>query len=171
KIGFIGGDLKHPSIAERYEAYCHTLEARGIDIPTSWKSIDEPDTRIDNGYRAAKQILTHAAERPTAVFAANDALALGCMKYCREVGLPIPDSLAIVGFDNVEAGLYVEPRLSSVNVHREEMGSVAVRRLVEMIRDRNDVVSRTTTTVELVIRESCGGKRDLHLGEIANASV
>lgn len=171
KIGFIGGDLKHPSIAERYHAYCDSLEARGIEVPSSWKSINEPDTRIDNGYRAAKQILTHAAERPTAVFAANDALALGCMKYCREVGLPIPDSLAIVGFDNVEAGLYVEPRLSTVNVHREEMGSVAVRRLVELIRARNDVVTRTTTPVELVIRESCGGKRNFHFVKVANSSL
>ena len=170
KIGFIGGDIKHPSIAERYNAYCDTLEARDIEIPTSWKSIDEPDTRTENGYRAAKRMFSLTAERPTAIFAANDALALGCMKYCREVGLPIPDAVAIAGFDNVEAGLYVEPRLTTVNVHREEMGSVAVRRLVEMIRERNDVVIGTTTSVELVIRESCGGRRDLHLGEIATGS-
>jgi LacI family transcriptional regulator len=160
KIGFIAGDLKHPSIAERHAAYCATLETRGVDRLPTWVSIDEPDTRIENGYRAARQILTALGARPTAVFAANDALALGCLKYCKEVGLTVPTSLAVVGFDNVESGLHVEPRLTTVNVHREEMGGLAVRRLVEMIREGSDVVNRTTTPVELVVRESCGGKAE-----------
>lgn len=160
KIGFIGGDLKHPSIAERYRTYRGTLEGLGVEILSSWVSINELDTRIENGYRAAKQILTAVGARPSAIFAANDAMALGCIKYCREVGISIPGSLAVVGFDNVESGLHVEPRLTTVNVHREEMGGIAVRRLVEMIRDGSNVVNRTTTPVELVIRESCGGKSD-----------
>jgi len=91
-------------------------------------------------------------------------MALGCIKYCREAGISIPGSLSIVGFDNVESGLHTEPRLTTVNVHREEMGGIAVRRLVEMIRDKNEIVNRTTTPVELVIRESCGGKSDTHSG-------
>ena len=162
KIGFIGGDLKHPSITERYHSYCDTLRSHGIEIDSSWKSLDEPDTGVEDGYRAAKQLLCTAEKRPTAVFAANDALALGCMKYCKEVGLSIPESVAIVGFDNIEAGLLVEPRLTTVNVHREEMGAIAVRRLVEMMSDKSDVIVATTTPVELVIRESSGAKRDLH---------
>jgi LacI family transcriptional regulator len=171
KIAFVGGDLEHPSIAERYQAYCEALEARGIDIPPLWKSIGEPDTRSDNGYRGAKQLLTQDGERPTAIFAANDALALGCMKYCREAGLSVPDSVAIVGFDNIEAGFLVGPRLTTVNVHREEMGAIAVRRLVEMIREASDVVVRTTVPVELVIRESSGGRQDLHPSDAAVSSV
>jgi LacI family transcriptional regulator len=164
KIGFIGGDIKHPSIAERYRAYRSTLEGLGVEILLPWVSINEPGTRIENGYRAAKQILTAVGTRPSAIFAANDAMALGCIKYCREVGISIPGSLAVVGFDNVESGLHVQPRLTTVNVHREEMGGIAVRRLVEMIRDGSDVVNCTTTPVELIIRESCGGKSDALIG-------
>ncbi|MDP2883992.1 MAG: LacI family DNA-binding transcriptional regulator [Ignavibacteria bacterium] len=162
KIGFIGGDLDHPSIAERYHAYCDNLQSRGVEITSAWKSINEPDTCMENGYRAAKGILAPAARRPSAIFAANDAMALGCMKYCKDVGISVPDSVAIVGFDNIEAGLLVQPRLTTVNVHREEMGAMAVRHLVEMMRDKNDVMVKTTTPVELVIRESSGAKRDLH---------
>jgi LacI family transcriptional regulator len=160
KIGFIGGDLKHPSIAERYGAYRDTLQARGIGINPKWVSVDETGTRFDNGYRAAKNIFADASNRPTAVFAANDALALGCMRFCREIGLSVPGSVAIVGFDNVESGLLVEPRLTTVNVHREEMGGIAVRRLVEMIREKSNIVDRSTTPVELVVRDSCGGKHE-----------
>jgi len=171
KIGFVGGDLKHPSIAERYQAYREALEGSAINVPQWWQSIDEPDTRSDNGYRGAKQLLTHEGDRPTAIFAANDALALGCIRYCREAGVLVPDSVAIAGFDNIEAGLLVEPRLTTVNVHREEMGAIAVRRLVEMIREECNAVVRTTVPVELVIRESSGGKRDLHLREAAGSSL
>ena len=157
-IGFIGGDVEHPSIAERYHAYCDALQVHGIEIDSSRKSIQEPDTRVEDGYRAAKRLLSTVAKRPTAVFAANDAMALGCLKYCKEIGLSVPESLAIVGFDNIEAGLLVEPRLTTVNVHREEMGAMAVRRLVEMMRDKTDVTVTTTTPVELVVRESSGAK-------------
>ena len=160
KIGFIGGDIEHPSIAERYHSYCDTLHSHGIEIQASWKSINEPDTRVEDGYLAAKRLLSNGAKRPTAVFAANDAMALGCMKYCKEAGLCVPEPVAIVGFDNIEAGLLVEPRLTTVNVHREEMGAMAVRRLVEMMRDKTNVMVTTTTQVELVVRESSGSKRD-----------
>jgi len=158
KIGFLGADLKHPSIAERFNAYRDAIAAHRIRIAPSWISTDEPNTRFENGYRAALRMLEGSAERPTALFAANDALALGCMKYCSESEISIPEALAVVGFDNVESGLMVEPRLTTVNVHREEMGIIAVRRLVEMIRDKSNVVDRTTTQVELVVRESCGAK-------------
>jgi LacI family transcriptional regulator len=170
KIGFIGGDVEHPSIAERYNAYCDTLQSHGVETNSSWISINEPDTRIENGCGAAKKLLGSTGKRPTAVFAANDAMALGCMKYCKDVGLSIPESVAIVGFDNIEAGLLVEPRLTTVNVHREEMGAMAVRRLVEMMRDKNDVMIKTMTPVELVIRESSGVYRGLHAETAVHAA-
>jgi LacI family transcriptional regulator len=158
KIGFIGGDIRHPSIAGRYVGFRETLEVHGIKLSPSWLDVDEVSPRFDNGYRAAKRMLADKRTRPTAIFAANDALALGCMNYCKEAGIEIPESLAVVGFDNVESGLQVEPLLSTINVHREEMGGLAVRRLVEMINNKSAMVERVTTPVELVIRDSCGGK-------------
>jgi LacI family transcriptional regulator len=156
KIGFIGGDIHHPSINHRYTAYRDTLQGMGIELSSTWIDIDEPNTRMVDGYEAGKKIFSHNSNRPTAIFAANDAMALGCMKYLKEAGLKIPNDVAIVGFDNVEAGLPVEPRLTTVNVHREEMGCVAIRRMAEMIRDKSQVVTKTVTPVELVVRESCG---------------
>jgi len=158
KIGFIGGDAKHPSIAARFKTYCDTLTEHGIEVNEQWVNVDEVGTGFENGYLAAQKILNVHALKPTAVFAANDAMALGCMKYCNETGVSVPGSLALVGFDNVESGLHVEPRLTTVNVHREAMGSVAVRRLVEMINENGHVVDKTTTPVELIVRESCGGR-------------
>ena len=159
KIGFIGGDIEHPSIAERYDGYRQAMEAANSTISDSWLSIDEPDTRLANGYQAARKMFMNHSDVPTAVFAANDAMAIGCMQYLKEAGMKVPNNVAIVGFDNVEAALHVEPRLTTVNVHRDAMGSLAVRRLVEMIKDKGAVVTRTLTPVELVVRESCGIKQ------------
>ena len=156
KIGFIGGDIKHPSIAERYGTFREELEAESLPIKESLISVDEPDTRLIDGYEAAKKIFFDRSDRPTAVFAANDIMAIGCMRYLKEAGITVPNDVAVVGFDNIEAALHVEPRLTTVNVHREELGSLAVRRIVEMIKDKSTVVTKTLAPVDLVIRESCG---------------
>ena len=156
KIGFVGGDIGHPSIEERYESYRETMSSAGLTPHNDWISTEEPDTRTENGYSAAQKMFARSEIRPTALFAANDAMAIGCIHFCRESGVSVPGSLALVGFDNVEAGYHIEPRLTTINVHREEMGGIAVRRLVEMIRDKSEVVTKATTPVELIVRESCG---------------
>ncbi len=161
KIGFIGGDVHHPSIAERFASYRDTLSAGGISIVNQWIAVGEANTSLSDGYEAAKKIFSMNGERPTAVVCANDAMALGCMKFLKETGVAIPGDVAIVGFDNIEAGLHVEPRLTTVNVHREEMGGIAVRRLVEMIKDQSAVLTKTLTPVELIVRDSCGVKEDV----------
>ena len=156
KIGFIGGDIKHPSVQERYVQYQNMLLNAGITPDKGWESVTQENTTMVDGYEAARNIFSRNGNRPTAIFAANDAMGIGCMRYLAEKGIKVPADVAVVGFDNVEAGLHADPPLTTVNVHREEMGSLAVRRMVEMIKDKSDVVTRTVTPVELVLRESCG---------------
>jgi len=163
KIGFIGGDIEHPSIAQRYSGFRQTINERNIPIEENWISISEPETQSINGYKAAKKIFQNKNNIPTALFIANDAMALGCMRYLKEIGKRIPDDVAIVGFDNVEIGLLSEPRLTTINVHREEMGRIAVKRVVEMMKSKSALVTKTITPVELVVRESCGIKTQHHL--------
>jgi LacI family repressor for deo operon, udp, cdd, tsx, nupC, and nupG len=85
-------------------------------------------------------------------------MAVGCIRFLKESGIRIPEDVAIIGFDNVEMGFLSEPRLTTINVHREEIGSIAVKRMVEMIKEKTDVKTKTITNVELVVRESCGIK-------------
>ncbi len=160
KIGFIGGDMKHPSIHERFMQYQNELLTAGITPSQQWYYTDQPTTTSSSGYEAAKKIFSGNDNTPTAIFAANDAMAIGCIQYLKENGYRIPADIAIAGFDNIEAGLHIEPRLTTVNVHREEMGSLAVRRIVEMVKEKSGVVTKTITPVELVVRDSCGIKPD-----------
>jgi LacI family transcriptional regulator len=153
KIGFIGGNITHPSIKARYDGFRETMQLRGQSVRDEWMYLDGETTALIDGYRAAEKFLT-SPDTPTGVFAANDVMAIGFMQYMKERGLKIADEIAIVGFDNIEAGLQVIPRLTTVNVHCEELGSIAVRRMVEMFTQKKDVVTTTIVPVELIVRES-----------------
>ncbi len=154
-IGFIGGNITHPSIRSRYDGFRDTMEERGLTPSGDWIYVDGESTALIDGYRAAEKFLARPA-LPTAVFAANDVMAIGFMQYMKERGMSVADKIAIVGFDNIEAGLQVIPRLTTMNVHCEELGSIAVRRMAEMISSKSEAVTRTIVPVELVIRESSG---------------
>lgn len=163
KIGFIGGDIKHPSIAARFAGYREECELQGVEVRDQWICIDEPGTGIESGVEAVRKIFLNRESLPTAIFAANDAMAIGCIQFLKAQKFKVPINVAVVGFDNIEAGLHIDPRLTTVNVHKEELGALAVRRLVEMIKSDTPAVTRTLTPVELVIRESCGIKGETHL--------
>ncbi|MBI3006544.1 MAG: LacI family DNA-binding transcriptional regulator [Ignavibacteriales bacterium] len=162
KIGFIGGDIKHPSIAARLAGFREECKFQKVECRREWESIDEHGTGVENGARAARKLFLNRNQIPTAVFAANDAMAIGCIQFVKSQKLSVPKDIAVVGFDNIEAGLHVDPRLTTVNVQKEELGALAVRRLVEMIKSETPAVTRTFTPVELIVRESCGAKNGVH---------
>jgi LacI family transcriptional regulator len=157
EIGFIAGDLGHPSIAERYAGFKEALRERDIPYRDELCSTNQPDTRVIDGANAIRAILARGA-KPTAVFAANDAMAIGCLRRVRDLGMRIPQDLAIVGFDDIDMSSHVEPRLTTVRVFKEEMGKLAVVRLVDIIQKKIKHVVTTHVPVELVVRESTGGK-------------
>jgi LacI family transcriptional regulator len=153
-IGFIAGDIGHPSMSERHDAFRDVLASRGITPVDRFITIDAPDTDIPNGFEAARKILGGETSRPTAVVAANDAMAIGCVQYARSAGIKIPDDLSLVGFDDVELCLHTDPPLTTIRVFKEEMGRIAVQRLVDVIRSQIPAVNSTRVPVELVVRGS-----------------
>ncbi len=153
QIAFVGGDMDHPSIEERYEGYCDALAGAGIAADPRLTILDEQDTGVENGCRAAVKLLASGG-KPTAVFAANDALATGCIRCAKQQGLKIPQDLAVIGFDDVDMSSHLEPRLTTMRVFKEEMGKLAVQRLVHMIGSKTQSIVTTHVPVELVVRES-----------------
>ena len=170
EIAFIGGDIQHPSITERLEGYKDTLQEHGIALNQSFVSVDEHDTRMDNGYRAIQKILLKR-KRPTAVFAANDSMAIGCTRYLKEVGIKIPGDIAVIGFDDIDMSSLVDPQLSTIRVFKEKMGTLALQRLVEMIKSKTETVATIHVPVELIIRESTGGNGKIQRSESSDHTV
>jgi LacI family transcriptional regulator len=152
-IAFVGGDIAHPSLADRLQGYRDTLTDHGILVQDRLIDTREPDSRITNGASAMGRLLEQRP-LPTAVFAANDATAIGCIQKLREHGLSIPGQVAVVGFDDIEMSSLMHPRLTTLRVFKEELGRQAVNTLVDMIHNKETVVVTKHFPVELIVRES-----------------
>ena len=85
------------------------------------------------GLSARARSCLRLSERPTAIFAANDLMAMGAMAAIREAGLRIPDDVAIVGFDDVPAARLVEPPLTTIAQYPERLGARAAELLLERL--------------------------------------
>jgi LacI family transcriptional regulator len=157
RIAFVGGDPGHPSISERFQGYRETLEELRLPFDENLVVTSEVALRVEDGFHALRTIFEREG-KPTAVFAANDAMAIGCIQYAKHAGLQIPRDLAVVGFDDVESTLHVDPRLTTVRVFKEEMGALAVRRLVEAVKSKSRNIVDTYVPVELIVRESTMGR-------------
>jgi LacI family transcriptional regulator len=156
RIAFVAGDIVHPSIRERLDGFHEVLSEHGIALPPQYVDTVEPDTRIANGSAAMARLL-RLHERPTAVVAANDALAIGCMQEIQASGLRVPDDIAVAGFDDVEVSALMRPPLTTVRVFKEDLGRQAIAMLVEMIRNGGSTTVTRHVPVELIVRQSTSG--------------
>lgn len=155
RIAMIRGPEHNHDAGERLRGYRAALAAAGLEHAPELEA--RGDFTEESGHAAAEQ-LTALPERPTAIFAANDSMAIGALLALREAGLSIPRDVAIAGFDDIRTSRYLTPALSSVHVSIGELGAAAMERLlatVERGSAREPVQATLPTT--LVLRESCGG--------------
>ena len=153
-VGFLGADAQHPSPPARRDAFVAAMAAAGHPVAGSNVVMADGPTDRPTG-AAAGATLLDARPRPSAVFCANDALALGLMDVARERGISIPDDLAVVGFDDVEGAALASPSLTTVRVPKEGLGEVALGLLAEGVRDDVSAIPPLThTPTELVVRAS-----------------
>jgi LacI family transcriptional regulator len=153
RIAFVNGDRGHPSINERLMGYKLALEKSGMSLNSPLPLIYEASTDRVSGFSAAETILKKYPD-VTAIFACNDAMAIGILQYLKQKGLRVPKDVSLIGFDDVEADLSLDPPLTTMRVNKEEMGVQAVKQLVEIIHNRSTIPRKTLVPVELVIRGS-----------------
>ena len=107
-------------------------------------------------HAAGLDLLAHS-ERPDAIFAANDMMALGCLFALTEHGLRVPDDIALAGFDDVPIALFASPPLTTVRVRIADLGRRAFERLVARIDgDPDEARINEQLACELVVRQSTG---------------
>lgn len=108
------------------------------------------------GYRAATEIVAMSS-RPTAVFAANDSMAIGALSGLRDAAVRVPEDVGLVGFDDIPISRYVSPPLSSVRVAISDLGARAVERLLGALSDGDaHAPEQQVLSTTLVVRRSCG---------------
>jgi len=153
KIAFIAGDISHPSISERFQGYKIALEQNHIPYDPDLVVIDEPYPAREYGYNSAQKLLQRNS-RPTAIFACNDAMAIGVLQYLKEKKIEVPKEISLIGFDDVEANLSMDPPLTTIRVPKVEMGIEAIKLMTEILRQRQTRSRKILVPVELIVRSS-----------------
>ena len=152
-IGFIAGDIGHPSIYDRFRGYKMAMDYAGLDFSELNYIVNENYTARENGYNAVKKLL-EINNDITAIFACNDAMAIGVMQYLKEKGIAIPNDISVIGFDDVEADLSLDPPLSSVSVPKSEMGIEVMKLMADMLKNKSATKKKILVPVELIDRGS-----------------
>jgi LacI family transcriptional regulator len=155
RIAIIKGSPRNYDAAERLRGYRIALREAGI-APDADLEREGGFTEM-GGYAATLELLA-LDERPTAIFAANDSMAIGALSALRESGVRVPDEMSVAGFDDIPLARFMDPPLSSVHVPIRELGARAVEILLYGITHKNDHPRRRErVSTELVIRSSTGG--------------
>ncbi len=152
-IAFIGGDIEHPSLSDRLNGYKLALGNAKISIKNNLIVSDAKYPDRQNGFNSAKKIFSKN-KNITAVFACNDAMAIGVLNYLQNNGYKVPQDVSLVGFDDVEADLMLNPPLTTIRVPKIEMGVEALKLLVNTLKNKKSISKKILVPVELIIRES-----------------
>jgi LacI family transcriptional regulator len=156
RIAAITGPRGWVATEDRRRGYHAALAAVGI-LPEPALEI-EADFEIGPGRDAAGHLLD-LRDRPTAIFAFNDNLAIGALQAARDRGLEVPGDLSVIGFDDVEPATIVTPMLTTVRQPLAEMGRTAVSLLMRLLERQRFETLRIELGTRLVVRESTGPPR------------
>ncbi|MQA01613.1 MAG: substrate-binding domain-containing protein [Streptosporangiales bacterium] len=146
--GFAGA---HPTV-DRVAGWQRALTEAGVDA-AAMPTAHLPFGRL-HGYRGGRELL--AGCRPDALFVASDEQAIGVMRAAAELGLKVPDDVAICSFDGIEASGYTVPALTTVRQPVEAIGRHAVEWLVSQVSSPKEEARRLVLDTALVTRGSCG---------------
>lgn len=152
RIGFITGPPDQQSSGERIKGFQEALRKNGIDYDKSL--IYTGDFHKKSGYEGMKYLL-NLPSPPSAVFFANDNMALAAMKLIKEKGLRIPEDISIVGFDDIEAASQLDPPLTTVKQPLYKMGEEAAKLLFTLLNNEKNSPQKIILDTQLVIRNSC----------------
>jgi LacI family transcriptional regulator len=130
RIAFLGGRPDLESARRREAGYRAALDTAGIEFAPELVRVG--GFTEETAEAPARELLT-MADRPTAIFAANDLSAIQTMRTAAELGLQVPDDISIVGFDNIPESALTDPPLTTVDQSIQALGHEAVRTLVELI--------------------------------------
>jgi DNA-binding LacI/PurR family transcriptional regulator len=150
KIGFISGPMNLYSAQSRKRAFEQSIEECGIRPTLEWYT--EGDHTLEGGIEAMEQILG-ASCHPTAIMCSNDLTAIGALHKSHRVGLRVPHEMSIVGFDDIPMARMMSPPLTSIQIPRMELASMAVKALIAHIEGSSPRREYAIST-RLVVRES-----------------
>lgn len=155
ELGFIGSTADSAISKLREAGYLKAIEGFGLPLNEKW-IVHGEDFFESSGYEAMQKLI-QSGPLPRAIFAASDLLALGAIRALKEHGLQVPQDVAIVGCDDIEACQYTSPRLTTVRQNKKRLGILAAHMLFDLINNQSEGGSFVVEP-SLIVRESCGSE-------------
>ena len=131
RIGYIGGTTGLFTAEKRKQGFCDTMEASGLKVNQSLMLDGGYNGQL--GYEAAMRLMTHRADRPTALLAASNVMALGVLQACNDLAIACPEEVSIAGIDDVPWSSVIRPRITMAVQPVADMARVASRMLMDRI--------------------------------------
>lgn len=151
-IGYLKGKFRILGFEQRQSGYHSAL--RENELPIRSEYVIELSTTMNDAYKDMLVYLDNKPTLPTAFFADNDMIALGAMKALQDRDYRIPEDVSIIGFDDLPFCEISSPRLTSLRVPKQEMGRLAVRKLIDMVKREDDILAKIQVCTEFVERDS-----------------
>lgn len=154
-IAMIHGQASSLLTKDREYGYRAAMKQARLTIEEGW--VVEGELSIEGAIRATRKLLNHQ-HRPTAIFCANDEMAIGCLHAVKSAGLRVPDDISVMGFDDIRYAEVADPPLTTIGQPAEEIGERVMYRLCREIEDgRNGETTPEIVPHELIVRQSVAG--------------
>lgn len=150
RIGFIKGHAEHSATALRHQGFVQAMQDAGLKIEPQW--VQSGTFSFRSGVGAAERLLS-LAQRPTAIFASNDDMALGVMAVANRMHMTLPKELSVAGFDDSPIAQVVWPQLTTIRQPVEKMAFEAARMLIQ---GAGQMAGSRLLDFELIVRDSTG---------------
>ncbi|ULO07192.1 LacI family DNA-binding transcriptional regulator [Paenibacillus sp. 19GGS1-52] len=159
KIAHISGGVNTFPGSERERGYKAAMKQLGLEVSDSY-IVAGPYYSLENGYSAMKELL-QLPDRPTAVFASGDLLALGAVMAAKDSGLSVPTDISVIGYDDIDLARHVTPALTTIRQDTVLLGSQAADLLFSTIDKVQEGMEALKLPVELIVRDSCAPPRSV----------
>lgn len=150
RIGFLATNFN--AMEDRLRGLRDVLSEHGLSLDPDLVAVvkrGDPDALKESARK-----LLYMEDPPSALFAANDAIAIELIRFCAQVGIKVPDRVSIVGFDDIDSASVVTPALTTVAQPKRELGTIAANMLVERIEHEALEPRRVILAPRLVVRDS-----------------
>ncbi|KGM13643.1 LacI family DNA-binding transcriptional regulator [Cellulomonas bogoriensis] len=153
RIAWIGGPESSAAARDRFHGYRAALDSAGIELERDLVRSDQFD--VAAGSRHARDLLTRP-DRPSAIMAADDEIAVGVLATAHELGIDVPSALSVIGFDDTPQAAWTTPPLTSVHQHLEGMGRMAVQTALTMASGVRPASRHVELATTLTLRATTG---------------
>ncbi|WP_230126894.1 LacI family DNA-binding transcriptional regulator [Bacillus sp. CECT 9360] len=151
RIGFLSGPFDSVLGRDRYKGFQQAMAQHGL--PVDSLLVQQGDFSFESGFNLMQKFLAIDAP-PTAIFAANDEMAIGAIKAVKSKGLSVPEDISVIGFDDIKFASIYEPALTTISQPSFEIGEKAMELLIRLINNDNIEKEQYILADELIIRDS-----------------